>query len=168
MACTIVDVLARRTRLAFLNATAAYDALPKIGKIMQKEFQWDANQLEQQMAEAKEFLNSMGWRPSTAESVPPEMHKLFTSTFSAVDSSGSGSITLSQVVDALDRLSYEYDVDSLRDAFNTYSFNSENPTIEFSEFVEFALAAKKGKLSVVQPTQTQRARIDTERSGGGV
>ena len=39
-ACTIVDFLARRTRLAFLNAQAAADAIPKIADIMTKELNW--------------------------------------------------------------------------------------------------------------------------------
>ena len=39
-ACTIVDFLARRTRLAFLNAQAAADAIPKIADIMAKELNW--------------------------------------------------------------------------------------------------------------------------------
>ena len=39
-ACTIVDFLARRTRLAFLNAQAAADAIPKIADIMGKELSW--------------------------------------------------------------------------------------------------------------------------------
>ena len=39
-ACTIVDILARRTRLAFLNAQIAADAIPKIADIMAKELKW--------------------------------------------------------------------------------------------------------------------------------
>ena len=39
-ACTIVDFLARRTRLAFLNAEAAADAIPKIADVMAKELKW--------------------------------------------------------------------------------------------------------------------------------
>ena len=38
--CTIVDFLARRTRLAFLNAEAAADAIPKVADIMAKELKW--------------------------------------------------------------------------------------------------------------------------------
>ena len=36
----MVDFLARRTRLAFLNAQAAADAIPKIADIMAKELKW--------------------------------------------------------------------------------------------------------------------------------
>jgi len=39
-ACTAVDVLARRTRLAFLNVRAAYDAAPRIVEIMAEELNW--------------------------------------------------------------------------------------------------------------------------------
>jgi hypothetical protein len=39
-ACTTVDVLARRTRLAFLNVQAANEATPKIVEIMAKELNW--------------------------------------------------------------------------------------------------------------------------------
>ena len=38
---TAVDVLARRTRLSFLNAIAAEEALPQIVQIMAKELHWN-------------------------------------------------------------------------------------------------------------------------------
>ena len=38
---TAVDVLARRTRLSFLNVLAADEALPRIIKIMAKELKWN-------------------------------------------------------------------------------------------------------------------------------
>jgi glycerol-3-phosphate dehydrogenase len=34
-------VLARRTRLAFLNANVALDALPRVIEIMAEELNWD-------------------------------------------------------------------------------------------------------------------------------
>ena len=39
-AATAVDVIARRTRLSFLNAEAALDALPKVIDIMAIELGW--------------------------------------------------------------------------------------------------------------------------------
>ena len=39
-ACTVVDVLARRTRLAFLNVATARDLLPCVTEIMAKELGW--------------------------------------------------------------------------------------------------------------------------------
>ena len=40
-ACTIIDVLARRTRLAFLDVQAAEEAIPRIAEIMAKELNWN-------------------------------------------------------------------------------------------------------------------------------
>ncbi|KFA60118.1 hypothetical protein S40285_09502, partial [Stachybotrys chlorohalonatus IBT 40285] len=45
-ASTAVDVLARRTRLAFLNAQAALEALPKIIDIMTEELNWSRQRQE--------------------------------------------------------------------------------------------------------------------------
>lgn len=39
-ACTALDVIARRTRLGFLNVQAADEALPRIVQIMGKELGW--------------------------------------------------------------------------------------------------------------------------------
>ena len=39
-ACTVVDVLARRTSLAFLNVQSAEDVLPRIVEIMAQELGW--------------------------------------------------------------------------------------------------------------------------------
>lgn len=39
-ACTALDIIARRTRLGFLNVQAADEALPRIVQIMGKELNW--------------------------------------------------------------------------------------------------------------------------------
>lgn len=41
-ACTAVDVIARRLRLAFLNTYAAYEVLDKVVDIMSEELKWSA------------------------------------------------------------------------------------------------------------------------------
>lgn len=40
-ACTAVDMIARRIRLAFLNVEAAQEALPEIVNIMAEELNWN-------------------------------------------------------------------------------------------------------------------------------
>lgn len=52
-AYTIVDILARRTRLAFLNAEAAADAIPKIADIMARELKW--SRAKKEVSEIKCF-----------------------------------------------------------------------------------------------------------------
>ena len=51
---TIEDVLARRTRALFLNARAAIEIAPKIGKIMARELSKDESWIEKQIDEFKE------------------------------------------------------------------------------------------------------------------
>lgn len=59
-ALTAVDVLARRTRLAFLNAQAALEALPGIIDLMATELTWSATRKEREWFAAVHFLGSMG------------------------------------------------------------------------------------------------------------
>ncbi|KAI0876347.1 FAD dependent oxidoreductase-domain-containing protein [Hypoxylon argillaceum] len=57
---TAVDILARRTRLAFLNAQAALECLPRIIDIMSQELKWDRTRQEREWKETVSFLESMG------------------------------------------------------------------------------------------------------------
>ncbi|KAI0385317.1 FAD dependent oxidoreductase-domain-containing protein [Hypomontagnella monticulosa] len=57
---TAVDILARRTRLAFLNAQAALECLPKIIDIMSQELKWDRKRQEREWKDTVAFLQSMG------------------------------------------------------------------------------------------------------------
>ena len=40
-ACSAIDMIARRLRLAFLNVQAAVEALPVVIEIMAEELKWD-------------------------------------------------------------------------------------------------------------------------------
>ncbi|KAI1845412.1 hypothetical protein JX265_005273 [Neoarthrinium moseri] len=57
---TAVDVIARRTRLSFLNAQAALESLPKIIDIMAEELKWDSRRQEREWKDTVTFLQSMG------------------------------------------------------------------------------------------------------------
>ncbi|KAL2018625.1 hypothetical protein VTK56DRAFT_528 [Thermocarpiscus australiensis] len=57
---TAADVLARRTRLAFLNAQAALEALPRVIDIMAEELGWDRKRQDVEWRETVRFLESMG------------------------------------------------------------------------------------------------------------
>ncbi|KAL8823619.1 MAG: hypothetical protein Q9191_005697, partial [Dirinaria sp. TL-2023a] len=57
---TAIDVIARRTRLAFLNAQAALEALPQVIDLMAQELQWDPKRQEREWTDAVQFLASMG------------------------------------------------------------------------------------------------------------
>ncbi|KKF93136.1 Glycerol-3-phosphate dehydrogenase mitochondrial [Ceratocystis platani] len=57
---TAVDVLARRTRLSFLNAKASLEALPKVIDIMGEELKWDKKRRATEWTATVKFLESMG------------------------------------------------------------------------------------------------------------
>ena len=57
---TAVDVLARRTRLAFLNAQAALEALPTVIDLMAQELRWDSKRKDKEWKDTVQFLASMG------------------------------------------------------------------------------------------------------------
>jgi glycerol-3-phosphate dehydrogenase len=54
------DVLARRTRLAFLDAQAALEALPAVIDIMAEELRWSKARSEREWRDTVAFLRSMG------------------------------------------------------------------------------------------------------------
>ena len=57
---TAVDVLARRTRLAFLNAQAALEALPQVIDLMAEELNWNSHRKDKEWKDSVQFLASMG------------------------------------------------------------------------------------------------------------
>ncbi|KAK2735968.1 mitochondrial glycerol-3-phosphate dehydrogenase [Myotisia sp. PD_48] len=57
---TAVDVIARRTRLAFLNAQAALEALPNVIDLIADELNWNPKRKEREWNDAVKFLLSMG------------------------------------------------------------------------------------------------------------
>lgn len=59
-ATTAVDFLARRTRLAFLDCKAAYQALPTVVDKMAKELNWNHSRRKKEYEDGVEFLKGMG------------------------------------------------------------------------------------------------------------
>lgn len=57
---TAVDAIARRTRLAFLNAEAALEALPKVIDLMAAELAWDSRRQDLEWKESLQYLSTMG------------------------------------------------------------------------------------------------------------
>ncbi|KAM0715525.1 hypothetical protein Q7P37_009023 [Cladosporium fusiforme] len=59
-ALTAADVVARRTRLSFLNAQATLEALPRIIDLMAEELSWSEKRKALEWSETVEFLGTMG------------------------------------------------------------------------------------------------------------
>lgn len=59
-ACTIEDILSRRTRLAFLNRDAALRALPKVADVLADTLGWTSKVKKVQVEAAKHYIESFG------------------------------------------------------------------------------------------------------------
>ena len=55
-ACSAADVLALRTRLAFLSYQAAEEALPRVLQIMKEELGWSDERVEQERQKAIKLI----------------------------------------------------------------------------------------------------------------
>ncbi len=70
---TAVDFIARRSRLAFLNAQASVDALPRVIDIMGDELKWSRSRRDAEFRRAVSFLQqSMGLLGGSDMTSPPQ------------------------------------------------------------------------------------------------
>ena len=70
-ACRIEDIIARRTRLAFLNREAALAAIPRVAELMAKELNWSTSRRAEEIDHCIAFMQSFGGPtplPSLSES----------------------------------------------------------------------------------------------------
>jgi len=58
-ATTVVDMLARRVRLSFLNSSAALKAVNRVLEIMKNELHWDEARCIEERQDAERFLSTM-------------------------------------------------------------------------------------------------------------
>jgi glycerol-3-phosphate dehydrogenase len=78
-----VDVLARRTRLAFVDATAAAAAAPRVVEIMSESLGWGRARKAEELQECSVFLQTM------SAGVEPKLHHADTHTSSSSSSSSA-------------------------------------------------------------------------------
>ncbi len=103
-AMTAVDVISRRLRIAFLNAKAAEETLPRIIDIMAEELNWSKAEKAKQMEEAVYFLKTqMGQDANRAakESIPITLTKSevaeYVRRFNNLDKERKGYLTVNDI-----------------------------------------------------------------------
>jgi glycerol-3-phosphate dehydrogenase len=67
-ACTIEDILSRRTRLAFLNKEAALSAINVVANIMAEELGWSETVKKEQMSAARDYISRYAGKTPAIES----------------------------------------------------------------------------------------------------
>ncbi|XP_043966139.1 glycerol-3-phosphate dehydrogenase, mitochondrial isoform X1 [Gambusia affinis] len=183
-ACTAIDVLARRTRLGFLNVQAADEALPRIVQIMGKELNWSQEKRTEELEAAKMFLyHEMGYR-SRAERLTTSSEinlnyqdvMRYKNRFHKFDKESKGFITTVDVQQVLASINVHIDENALHEILNEVDLN-KNGQVEFNEFLRLMSAVKKGQVSdsrLAILLRSAEATLDTtkavtvDRSGGGL
>ncbi|KAJ7422910.1 Glycerol-3-phosphate dehydrogenase, mitochondrial [Willisornis vidua] len=181
---TAVDIISRRTRLAFLNVQAAEEALPRIVDIMGKELNWSEQKKKEELETAKKFLYyEMGYKVKTDQltdsseiSLVPSDIERYKKRFHMFDKDKKGFITILDVQRVLESISVQIAENTLHEILNEVDLN-KNGQVELNEFLQLMSAIQKGhvsgsRLAVLMKSAEEnlrrRAAIPVDRSGGGV
>mmetsp|Transcript_99547 Transcript_99547/g.287343 ORF Transcript_99547/g.287343 Transcript_99547/m.287343 type:complete len:338 (+) Transcript_99547:2-1015(+) len=103
------DILARRTRLAFLNSTAAKLALPRVVEIMGDHFGWDSSRRAAETRQAERVLNSDFAGPAPDKSKASMRTACVAdvkATFDKIDAMRRGYLTKEGIKAAADELGF--------------------------------------------------------------
>ncbi|NXG75282.1 GPDM protein, partial [Baryphthengus martii] len=181
---TAVDMISRRTRLAFLNVQAAEEALPRIVDIMGKELNWSEQKKKEELETAKRFLYyEMGYKVKSDQltnsseiSLVPSDIERYKKRFHMFDKEKKGFITILDVQRVLESISVQIAENTLHDILNEVDLN-KNGQVELNEFLQLMSAIQKGhisgsRLAVLMKSAEEnlhrRAVIPVDRSGGGL
>ncbi|XP_070500789.1 glycerol-3-phosphate dehydrogenase, mitochondrial isoform X2 [Chironomus tepperi] len=153
-ACSAIDMVARRLRLAFLNVQAAQEALPMIVDIMGEELKWSKEEKERQMKQATDFLNlEMGAlvNKRTQETVPvnlsPDEVTKYRKRFDTIDVEKKGYVSINDIRRALKSFG-DADItgEELHDILKEIDTNM-NGQVELDEYLQMMSAIKSGAVA---------------------
>jgi len=135
-ACTIEDVLSRRTRLAFLNKDAAISVIPRVAEIMAEELGWTAKVTKEQILAAEHYLNSYGGRipVNEKETLRAHTYEDIMDIFKAIDTDGSGYLDTNEVREISIRLGFPLSDTQMKEAFEEMDAD-HNGKVTTEEFI---------------------------------
>ncbi|XP_077296275.1 glycerophosphate oxidase 1 isoform X2 [Arctopsyche grandis] len=185
-ACTAIDMIARRLRLAFLNVQAAQEALPGIIDIMAEELKWSNEEKKRQEKEASEFLqNEMGQMVNRAskDKLPINLTKdeinTYIKRFQIIDKDRKGYVSINDIRRGLKDLGMKPSKDELHSILSQIDA-AYNGQMELSDYLQMMSAIKSGhvaysrfaKMAEMEEEQHEKDKlkktISVERSGGGL
>jgi len=187
-ACTAVDVIARRLRIAFLNTYAAHEVLEQVVDIMAKELGWSSAERRKQLEQARHFIDREMGQEARAQSVmnvplnlTKEEMQAAKERFNQLDRDRKGHITVNDIRRYFRDHGNKIDERLLHDLLNEVDLN-KNGELELAEFFQLYSGLKTGQITQNRlmryldevggdgaiAIKAPAMKIDVTRSGGGV
>ncbi|GAA5877542.1 hypothetical protein JCM3774_005901 [Rhodotorula dairenensis] len=192
-AATAVDVIARRTRLSFLNSEAALEALPTVIDIMSKELGWDRQRQDKEFRDATKFLTSMGLSWKRLEGLTlqdvregrhrkvlavdddylartvfsPEELKTLRKRFAKIDADHDGQIAAEDLRKTMKKMGFDQvDEQTVRNVLREVDADNDGQ-VSFEEYLDVAAGVKEIHLSnaFTDVAFSDKATADDEASG---
>ncbi|XP_054168347.1 glycerol-3-phosphate dehydrogenase, mitochondrial-like [Oppia nitens] len=176
-ACTAVDVIARRLRLAFLNTQAAEETLPRIVDILAEELKWSKSEKEIQLNKAKDFL-----RKEMGQQVDKELRDVlpisltkdeinkYSKQFHSLDRDRKGYIGINDLRRSMKAQGVKISEDELHQMLSEVDIN-KNGQVELGEYLELMSAIKTGTIAhsrFSKAAEFEYNKISVDRAGGGL
>jgi len=185
-ACTAVDMIARRLRLAFLNNQAAQEALPAVIDIMAEELKWSEKEKKVQYEKAVQFLaEQMGQMVNRASrekmsiNLSKDEMQLYIKRFQMIDKDHKGYVSINDIRRSMKSFGEEVSGEELHEILKEIDTNM-NGQVELDEYLQMMSAIKSGavaysrfaRMAEMQEAAVEKEglmkKVSVERSGGGV
>ncbi|XP_012945829.2 glycerol-3-phosphate dehydrogenase, mitochondrial [Aplysia californica] len=148
-ACRAIDVLARRTRLSFVNVHAAQEALPRVVEMMAQELKWSEERKKEEIAHAERYLRAeMGLdiKRLTEKDVPLNFTKAeinqFVHRFKSLDVDNKGYISINDLRRYFKNVGERIPEDQLHEILSEVDLN-HNAQVDLGEFLQFMNVKKQ-------------------------
>ncbi|XP_041980743.1 glycerol-3-phosphate dehydrogenase, mitochondrial isoform X2 [Aricia agestis] len=185
-ACTAVDMIARRLRLAFLNVQAAAEALPGIVDIMAEELKWSDAEKQKQMKQAADFLaNEMGQMVNRAsrDKIPINLNKdeiqTYIKRFQIIDKDRKGFVSINDIRRSLKSMGVKPSNEEISAILSEIDVTYHGQ-LELQDYLQMMSAIKSGHVAYSRfarmaemeeahhEKESLKKQITVERSGGGL
>ncbi|CAG5126075.1 unnamed protein product [Candidula unifasciata] len=179
-ACRAIDVIARRTRLSFINVHAAQEALPRVVDMMAAELGWSEERKQAELAHAEHYLRTeMGLdvRSVTETNAQLKLTKdeisHYVRRFKSLDVDNKGYISVNDLRRYFKNNGERISEDQLHEILSEVDLN-RNAQVDIGEFLQLMSAVNHGVIvhsrfaKALEDNEEKLNKITVERSGGGV